>query len=61
MLEIHNGQYSYIADKVIYRGREFKTPVSLAEILYIDLMFEALHEWSQERKDKRNEDTYNKQ
>lgn len=55
MLEIHNGQYSYITDKVIYRGREFKTPVSLAEILYIDLMFEALHEWSQERKDKRNE------
>ena len=55
MLEIHNGQYSYIVDKVIYRGREFKTPVSLAEILYIDLMFEALHEWSQERKDKRNE------
>lgn len=54
MLEIHNGQYSYIVDKVIYRGREFKTPVSLAEILYIDLMFEALHEWSQERKDKRN-------
>ena len=54
MLEIHNGQYSYIVDKVIYRGREFKTPVSLAEILYIDLMFEALNEWSQERKDKRN-------
>ena len=54
MLEIHNGQYSYITDKVIYRGREFKTPVSLAEILYIDLMFEALNEWSQERKDKRN-------
>ena len=54
-MEIHNGQYSYIVDKVIYRGREFKTPISLAEILYIDLMFEALHEWSQERKDKRNE------
>lgn len=54
MLEIHNGQYSYIVDKVIYRGREFKTPVSLAEILYIDLMLEALHEWGQERKDKRN-------
>jgi hypothetical protein len=52
MLEVHNGQYSYIADKVIYRGREFKTPVSLAEILYIDLMFEALNEWSQERKRK---------
>ena len=53
MLEVHNGQYSYIADKVIYRGREFKTPVSLAEIQYTDLMFEALHEWSQERKEEK--------
>jgi hypothetical protein len=52
MLEVHNGQYSYIADKVIYHGREFKIPVSLAEIQYTDLMFEALREWIQERKRK---------
>jgi hypothetical protein len=27
----------------------------ISKIHYIDLMFEALNEWSQERKDKRNE------
>lgn len=53
MIEVDNGQYSYIVDKVIYRGREFKTPVSLAEIIYTNLIFEALYEWSKERKEKR--------
>ena len=52
MLEVYNGQYSYIADKVIYNGREYNAPISYSTLIYYDLMFEFLLERKEERKRK---------